>query len=93
MGFVFVYLSGAQVLKGVSQVQTGGAFYHRYPFLPDGEEAHQVLLIEPEDQLNHPTERGGGRQGEGWGAQEHHCGYGKDAAAINREKERKERKV
>lgn len=88
---VFVYLSGDQVLQGASLVQTGGAFYHHHLFLPDGEEEHQELLIEPGGQLNHPAERGGGRQGEGWGAQEHHCGYGIDAAALKREKEKTER--
>lgn len=63
---VFVYLSGALgVLQGVSLVQTGGTFYHRHPFLPDGEEEHQVLLIAPGDRLNHPAERDAGQQGEG----------------------------
>lgn len=61
---VFVHLSGAQVLQGVSLVRTGGAFYHRHLFPPDGEEAHRVLPTEPGDQLTHPAERGGGQQGE-----------------------------
>lgn len=90
---VFIYLSGAQDLQGASLVQTGGAFYHHHLFLPDGEEEHQVLPIEPGAQPNHPAERGGGQQGEGWGAQEHHCGYGIDAAANTREKENTEKEI
>ena len=64
-GGLFVHLSGARVLKGACLLRTCGAFYHPFLFPTCVEEHHQVLQIEPGDQLNPPAERGAGRQGEG----------------------------
>lgn len=86
----FVHLSGDQVQQDASLLRTCGASYHQDLFQIDGEEGHQVLLIEPGDRLNHRAGRGEGRQGEGWGALGHHHGYVIDAAARDTEREKTE---
>lgn len=87
-----LYLSGVQVLQSVSLVQIDEAFYRYHLFPSDEEEQHQVLQKELGVQLIHQAERDAGQQGEEWGAQGHHHGYGTDAAA-NRNREDKQEKV